>query len=102
MIQRLNQGKAPTTTLDEASLIHDIDYMNPYITKEQADNNMVNNLRATNENLIALGVKTVLKIGNMLGSKVGSLKSYWNARNKAISKGYINPKMSFTPFTTKK
>jgi len=38
---RMRNGDKPINNLDRAALVHDIDYYNPAITREQADDNMV-------------------------------------------------------------
>lgn len=69
--------------------------MNPYITKEQADQNMVDNLFAVQG--VATGILTAvaLKLLNQLGDKEDNLENYYYAKNKAYELGYINDKMGF-------
>lgn len=98
MIDRLKAGKRPTTYLDEAALIHDIEYMNPYLTKDEADINMVYNLGRVQAILTATVARITLKLFNSLGSKEGSFSDYLEAKQLAYEKGFINPKMMFAKY----
>lgn len=99
MLERLYNHKKPINYLDEAALIHDIDYMNPYITKDQADYNMVENLAKQGSLATALITKLMLKTFNRFGKKESNLTKYLIARKEAETLGYINPVMEFTPYT---
>lgn len=95
VLERLNNNRRPTNDLDYASLIHDIEYMNPNITKKQADDNMINNLKKTKHPMVALGASVLLKLFNKMGSKENDKEKYLLAKNMALNKGYINKHMSF-------
>lgn len=77
--------------------------MNPYITKDKADFNMVSNLAATGAIATALTTKTILKLFNKYGSKDDNYLNYQLAKNLAMDKKFINPIMQFTDYqlTTK-
>lgn len=98
MLDRLISNKKPINYIDEAALIHDIDYMNPYISKSEADYNMVTNLTATGSIATALTTKLILKLFNRLGSKESNLIDYQLARDMAEKKNFINPNMHFTKY----
>lgn len=72
--------------------------MNPFITKDQADYNMVKNLANTKSITSALVAKLVLKMFNRFGIKESNMDSYLIAKNKVLELGYINPVMDFTPY----
>lgn len=98
VIDRLLYNKKPVNYLDEAALIHDIDYMNPYITKDQADANMANNLAKTGAIASALATRLVLKLFNGFGNKEGNYSDYKLAKSIATNKKFINSKMQFTKY----
>lgn len=95
VIERLQNSKPPTTILDKAALIHDIDYMNPNITKQQADITMYNNLKQHNK-VLAIITKGALFLGNRLGKKNSNYKEYLLAKELAYANGFIDPTMNFT------
>lgn len=73
--------------------------MNPYLTKEQADINMVNNLGRVQAILTATVARITLKLFNSLGSKEGNFSDYIEAKQLAYDKGFINHKMLFAQYT---
>lgn len=72
--------------------------MNPYITKSDADFNMVSNLASTGAIASALTTKLILKMFNQLGSKDDNYSNYQLAKTLAINKKFINPTMQFTKY----
>lgn len=72
--------------------------MNPYITKDQADANMANNLAKTGAIASALATRLVLKLFNGFGNKEGNYSDYKLAKSIATNKKFINSKMQFTKY----
>lgn len=95
VIERLTKGYKPTTDLDYASLIHDIEYMDPRLTKEQADKNMVENLKRNGHYILSPTIKYTMKLFNRFGGKENDQNKYNIARELAESRGYIHKNMKF-------
>jgi hypothetical protein len=99
IVERVIRGDIPVDVIDEASLIHDIDYLNPNITQYQADNNMFYNL--TN-NGISLPIAMLVRLGFFLKDITGLVHidtdydKYHYLRAIASDKGLLNPSMRFT------
>lgn len=72
--------------------------MNPYITKDQADANMANNLAQTGAVASALATRFVLKLFNRFGNKEGNYSDYQLAKSIAIDRKLINSNMKFTKY----
>jgi len=81
--ERINKGDKPINDLDKASMIHDIDYLNPYITKEQADKQFVDNLKRHGHPILGAIAKLAFKIGNGLASDGKDYEKYIELKNKA-------------------
>jgi len=86
----------PINSLDQASLIHDIDYLNPYISKWKADNNMASNLAKRNVALSAT-VRLALASGSYLVPRKTDYKEYVEAKKLAYMNGFVPYDMHFTP-----
>ena len=82
VLTRLINNKKPINDLDSAALIHDIEYMDPRLTKEQADENMVRNLNNTGHPILATTAKIMLKLFN----KFGNRETYrdWETDRKSV------------------
>lgn len=72
--------------------------MNPYVTKDQADANMANNLAQTGAIASALATRLVLKLFNGFGNKESNYLDYQLARSIATDKKFINLEMQFTKY----
>jgi hypothetical protein len=92
-----NQVKPFPTTLDQAALIHDIEYMKPN-NQFKADNNMWKNIVKTNPFLlgVANNIRLLFLIKDVLGFKRNdytNLNVYNDLKRK--SKNLINNNMKF-------
>lgn len=89
---QLLKNKKPVTALDEASLIHDIEYFDPNITLRQADNNMVRNLPIYLKPIVAA---TMFIRPLFYNPNNKSHILYNKLKQMAIERGFIPKNMGF-------
>lgn len=88
----------PINDLDKASLIHDIEYLNPYLSQYGADNNMWKNMiKAGYVNIpLANFTRLALLIKDLVGYKVNKDLETYNLLRKEVELNEIAKDMDFS------
>lgn len=88
---RISNNDKPINELDRVSLIHDINYYNPYMSRKQADNKMVSSLKAPLKYLADIAFKTARAVRKNK-RKDENYDLYLANKKEAISKGLAKTK----------
>lgn len=90
MIDRITKQDKPINSLDQAALVHDIEYMRPNVNQFAADNKMWTN--AIKANIFNLPTANISRLGLLLKDLVGyrpnsSLHDYQLLKQLAVDNG---------------
>jgi len=97
VVDRIQRSVKPINTLDKASLIHDIEYMNPNISQKQADSNMFKNIVRENPFWLpqALVIMGALKAKDVIGYAQNTDIGKYEYLKKLAAQNYKLGRMRF-------